>query len=102
MFAPNSLITPRIDSYYNNRSGYQEGYLRFDPTLQLGLYQAEWSFVISHRSQVKLVLIYSWNEYHERSAIEPHYDGTSAEGYSYLLNVTAAYVFNGTYTRAAP
>ncbi len=95
-------IVPRIDSYYNNRSGNQEGYLRFDPALQLGLYQAEWSFVISHRSQVKLVLIYSWNEYHERSAIEPHYDGTSAEGYSYLLNVTAAYVFNGTYTRAAP
>ncbi|MDG6941982.1 MAG: hypothetical protein JRN34_03550 [Nitrososphaerota archaeon] len=84
-------IVPRIDSYYNNRSGYQEGYLRFDPTLQLGLYQAEWNFVLNHRSEVKLVLIYSWNEYHERSTIEPHVDGTSSVPSTYLLNLTASF-----------
>jgi hypothetical protein len=40
---------------------------------------------------VKLVLVYSWNEYHERSAIEPHDDPTGLVPAGYLLNVTSAY-----------
>jgi hypothetical protein len=84
-------IVPRIDSYYNE--GYQSGsYLRFDPTLASGLYAAQWSYVVAHRSQVQLVLIYSFNEYHERSEIEPHSDCTnSTVGPSYLLDLTAQY-----------
>ena len=85
-------ITPRIDSYYNNRTGYQEGYLRFDPALQQGLYQKEWDYVLDHRSEVKLVLVYSWNEYHERSAIEPNFNHASNHTDSYLLNLTRSYV----------
>jgi hypothetical protein len=42
--------------------------------------------VLSHRSDVKLVLIYSWNEYHERTEIEP----AGATG-AYLLNLTSRY-----------
>ena len=85
-------ITPRIDSYYNNRSGFQQGYLRFDSTLQLGLYSYEWNYVLSHEAGVKLVLVYSWNEYHERSAIEPHTDVTSPVPMTYLLNLTASFI----------
>lgn len=79
-------IVPRIDSYPNFVAGYQGGYLRFDPTLQAGLYRYEWNWIIANHQSVKLVLIYSWNEYHERTAIEPA--GTQAGD---LLNITAGY-----------
>jgi hypothetical protein len=80
-------IVPRIDSYPNFEAGYQSGYLRFDPTLSLGLYGYEWNWVIANHQDVKLVLIYSWNEYHERTAVEP----SGVEG-SELLNMTATYI----------
>lgn len=84
-------VTPRIDSYYNSQS--QGGsYLRFDPTLSAGLYSEQWSYVLDHKDQVKLVLIYSFNEYHERSEIEPHDDFTnSTASTTLLLNETAQY-----------
>ncbi len=84
-------IVPRIDSYYN--AGSQGGsYLRFDPNLASGLYAEQWSYVIAHSNQVKLVLIYSFNEYHERTEIEPHIDYTNnTVGPSYLLDLTAKY-----------
>ena len=85
-------LVPRIDSYYNYADGYQSGYLRFDDSLRLGLYQYEWNYALTHRDGVKLVLIYSWNEYHERTAIEPQVDGTSTLGEDYLLNLTAGFV----------
>ena len=84
-------LVPRIDSHFD--AGYSSGsYLRFDQSLSLGLYQEQWNYVIDHRSQIGLVLIYSWNEYHERSAIEPHADFTADVGSTYLLNLTAYYV----------
>ena len=85
-------VVPRIDSYFNYAAGYQSGYLRFDDDLTLGLYQYEWNYVLGHSSEVKLVLIYSWNEYHERTAIEPHVDGNSTSSENYLLNMTERYV----------
>ncbi len=84
-------LVPRIDSFYNYEAGYQGGYLRFDYSLGQGLYQYEWNYVLSHRNEVRLVLIYSWNEYHERTEIEPHVDGDSMIPGNSLLNVTSAY-----------
>ena len=86
-------IVPRVDSYfYYVGSHSQGGYLRFDSSLRLGLYQYEWEYVLGHRNETRLVLIYSWNEYHERTAIEPHDDGNSTLPVNYLLNMTEAYV----------
>lgn len=85
-------IIPRIDSYYNYKYGYQGGYMRFDPTLSQGLYQSEWNYVLSKSSSVRLVIIYSWNEYHERSAIEPHNDFTYSGSPYHLLNLTTTFV----------
>lgn len=84
-------LVPRIDSYYNR--GNQGGsYLRFDSTLADGLYASQWSYALSHQKTVKLVLIYSWNEYHERTEIEPHNDSTASVSDAYLLNMTRSYV----------
>ena len=94
-------IVPRIDSYYN-RDHQGGSYLRFDPTLALGLYAEQWSYVISHSSQVKLVLIYSFNEYHERSEIEPHADFTNGTiSSTFLLNLTARYAGISTTTSSS-
>jgi hypothetical protein len=85
-------VVPRIDScsYYLGDPQQRGGCLQFDSNLTLGLYQYEWNYVIRNRSQVKLVLIYSWNENYERSAIEPHYEPTGI--LSPLANDTSSYV----------
>ena len=85
-------IIPRVDSYYNYLSGYQGGYLRFDASLQLGLYSYEWNFVLSHRNEARLVLIYSWDEFHEKTAVEPYIDGSSSSPADYLLNMTSRFI----------
>jgi hypothetical protein len=84
-------LVPRIDSYFDR--GYEGGsYLRFDSNLSQGLYQEQWSYVLNNTPEVKLVLVYSWNEYHERTAIEPHQDLTAHVNPVYLLNLTARYI----------
>ncbi len=84
-------IVPRIDSYFN-REYQNESYLRFDSNLTQGLYQEQWEYVIAHKSSVSLVLIYSWNEYHERTAVEPHADFTANVNQTYLSSLTANYI----------
>lgn len=85
-------IVPRIDSYYQVSFGYADSYLRFDPGLNLGLYSEQWNYVISNKAQVSLVLIYSWNEYHERTTIEPHVEATATVSATYLANLTSSYI----------
>ena len=63
----------RYDDYYLRPNSY----MRFDPNGTLGLYGYEWGFAISNANHVNLVLLYSWNEYHERSTLEPHQDLTA-------------------------
>jgi hypothetical protein len=51
-------------------------YMIFDQNGSQGMYNYEWNYTIQHRSSVNLVLLYGWNEYHERTELEPHYDFT--------------------------
>jgi hypothetical protein len=75
-------ILPRYDDYYLSdaylatlhETGGRTGYMRFDYNYSQGMYNWEWNYVIGHRTQLNFVLLYSWNEYHERSEIEPHFD----------------------------
>jgi hypothetical protein len=86
-------IVPRIDLYYQYRFGYFDSFLRFDPDLSMGLYREQWSYVLNHSSSVHLILIYSWNEYHERSEIEPHYDPSNSNLSPYYLPIlTKSYI----------
>ncbi len=83
-------IVPRIDSYYYYLGDPQHrGFLQFDSNLSLGLYQDEWTYVIQHKDEIGMVLIYSWNEYYERSAIEPHIEPSGEP--SPLVNYTSSY-----------
>ncbi len=85
-------IIPRYDDYYLYTAGGRAHYMSFDVTYSQQLYAKEWNYVIKQRASINLVLIYSWNEYHERSEIEPHFDYTSSNGDPcYLAELTRYY-----------
>jgi len=86
-------IISRYDDSGLFKVGGRSSYMQFDVSYNLGLYQGEWDFVLNHSSSVRMVLIYSWNEYHERSEIEPHYDSTNSSiSPFYLTDLTKYYV----------
>lgn len=85
-------IIPRYDDIGLFEHGGRSSYMQFDVNYSQGLYQSEWNYVLNHSSRVSMVLIYSWNEYHERSEIEPHFDNTSSVSPFYLTNLTKYYV----------
>ena len=67
----------------------------FDPTYAERLYQYEWDNVSNYARSglVNIVMIATWNEYAERSQIEPTIDRTSAfaDPY-YLFKLTKSYI----------
>ena len=52
--------------------------MRFDWNMSMGVYCSEWNYVTANRATVNLVLLYGWNEYHERTELEPHTDFTAS------------------------
>ncbi len=81
-------LAPRFDDEHFRPGGVPP----YDPNLTRGWYERQWQWVLRHRSQVRIVAVYSWNEFHERSAIEPHNDATARVGPYYLYNLTKHYV----------
>ena len=55
----------------------RSGCMQFDPSGKMGLWNYEWNFAVSNAADINLILLYSWNEYNERSAFEPHTDITA-------------------------
>ena len=78
-------VCPRYDAY-----GWHE-----DVNYTEGLYDAQWNKAISEVKQgkVKIITIISWNEFAERTQIEPTYDVTSAfKDPFYLFDKTQTYI----------
>lgn len=84
-------IAPRYDDYYLWSAGERPGFMRFDYRMSEQMYSAEWHYVLGQKSGVRLVLLYSWNEYHERTAIEPHSDFTATVNSTYLTTLTTQF-----------
>ena len=63
-------VEPRYDDQFLGRDENST----FDGNLTEGLYDKQWNEAIrlADEGKVSYVTIYSWNEYHERSQIEPH------------------------------
>ncbi|BES80640.1 hypothetical protein [Pyrodictium abyssi] len=74
-------IAPRFDDRVFCELGVRTGCDQrlLDPNYTLQAYVKQWEWILQHKDQVRLIAIYSWNEYHERSQIEPHYDATKPE-----------------------
>ena len=81
-----TYVIPRYDAYGNQR----------DVTYSEGLYDQQWHYAIdlAWQGKVKYVAIISWNEYGERTQIEPCKDATSDQPQNYFLmyNKTKAYI----------
>lgn len=82
-------IEPRYDDSHIGRNS------TFDPTYSW-LYDEQWreTLRLTNEGKVNYVAIYSWNEYHERSQIEPHIspNGTYvlspfSQTYHYIQNI---------------
>ncbi len=85
-------VTPRYDE---SRLADRALGLKIDPRLVRGVYDYEWQKAIQlyQQNQVKTILISSWNEYYERTEIEPHFDATATNGDPYFLyNKTKSYI----------
>jgi hypothetical protein len=82
-------VTPRFDdSRFRNSSG------PVDPDLSEGFYDEQWENALKlvREGKVSFVLISSWNEYVERTQIEPCYDGTADVPSDFLYNKTREYI----------
>jgi hypothetical protein len=80
------------DPYLNGSDGQNVGPLNGEP-----LYDKQWKEVLSNASSlegIKYVGIATWNDFTERTQIEPCYDFTSAykENATYLLNRTKYWI----------
>ncbi len=76
-------VAPRFDDramcLSNARKGCSKRLLDLDYGKRV--FESEWQWILKNLSKVRIIIaIYSWNEYHERSEIEPHIDATAKDG----------------------
>ncbi len=81
-------LAPRFDDEHFRPGGVPP----YDPNLTEGWYGKQWQWVLEHRDEVRIIAVYSWNEYHERSMIEPHNDATAMKDPYYLYEQTQYYI----------
>ena len=85
-------VSPRYDDtascIYSNRHLCTLRIL--DPSFNTRIYDKEWNWILERYREVCIVAIYSWNEYYERSEIEPHIDASGNGLYPYVA--TSFYV----------
>jgi prefoldin subunit 5 len=79
-----TCIEPRYDDSHIGRSS------TFDDDYSEGVYDRQWTWALKQGSNLSIIAIYSWNEYHERSQIEPHI----TNGTPVLLPFTKTYQYN--------
>ena len=76
-------VIVRYDDYYVYKAGGRTGYMRLDPDYSEGVgdRQMIWALTRASMGEVNLILIYGWNDYPVRAAIEPHTDKCGADPY---------------------
>jgi hypothetical protein len=84
-------VTPRYDDSRLNRTHP----IMTNANLTEGTSDQEWEKAIQlyQQGKINIITISTWNEYPERTMIEPHYDGTAKGADPYLLyNQTKFYI----------
>jgi hypothetical protein len=82
-------ICPRFDDFYERPNNHT-----VDRTYESGWYITQWkeALALAEKHAIDVVTITSWNEFPERSMIEPHYDRDSFDPDPYYLyNITKQY-----------
>jgi len=85
-------VIPRYDNYFLYLKGYTNVTVRIDENLTEGIYDLQWRVVIQKKHDIEILAIVSWNEYYERTMIEPHYDYTADVDPYYLYEKTKEYI----------
>jgi hypothetical protein len=84
-------VSPRYDDQHLGRGTDY----RVDITYEENTYTSQWSEALTHAREnaIDVVTICSWNEYNERTQIEPHYDNDAFDPDPfYLYNITKQYI----------
>ncbi len=82
-------VSPRFDDYYVRTPNET-----VDSRMEY-LYDQQWDAVLNYSKQnaIDFVTVTSWNEYPERTMIEPHYDATATNHDPFFLcNLTKTYI----------
>ncbi len=87
------LVVPRFDEYWAELMGYKFSYpiRRIDPLLREGFYECVWQVAVDHKREIKLIIVYSWNEHGDHSAIEPTKGKTFLSAGRTLIEKTRRY-----------
>lgn len=87
-------VIPRYDDYKIYQMDGRTYYMRFDVNYTEGLYDRQWRWALVNEcnGSIDLVMIYGWNEYHERSTVSPHFDKSGADPYL-IFNKTRDYIW---------
>ncbi|MEM3596752.1 MAG: hypothetical protein QXJ53_01275 [Candidatus Bathyarchaeia archaeon] len=83
-------LCPRYDDFYVRYPNYT-----INKDLSLPIYENEWKDAIKYAkaNKIDIVTIATWNEFPERTAIEPHYDRDAWNNDPYYLyNLTKQYI----------
>jgi hypothetical protein len=83
-------VTARFDD-----SGFRNPNCTIDGNLTQGFYDKEWTNAMQlwRNGKIDTIMITSWNEYPERTAIEPHHDASPyVKDPYYLYNLTKNYI----------
>lgn len=79
-------IIPRYDDTHFHSPG-----TCIDTNYTDKIYIKQWQWILKHKDKISIVAITSWNEYHERTMIEPHYTTADVDPF-YIYEITRKYV----------
>ncbi len=87
------IVVPRFDEYWAELMGYEfdRPIQRVDPLLTDCLYERAWQAAVDHKPEIKLIIVYSWNEHGDHSAIEPTRGESHISAGRSLVEKTAQY-----------
>ena len=67
------VVFPRFDEHWLHIMGRESSYphRRVDPLSNQGVCEQTWQVAVDNRNDIKLIVLYAWNERKEHAAIEP-------------------------------
>jgi len=86
------IVFPRFDEYWAWLMGWKAPWdpRRVDSFLTEGAYERAWQACVDNRDKLDMIIVYSWNEHGDHSAIEPAKEGNpTAAGWEYYRRFLA-------------
>ena len=87
------ILFARFDEYWAEIMGHTFSYdiRRVDPLLEDGVYEQAWQVAVDNKAAINLLIVYSWNEHGDHSAIEPTEGLTHISAGRILVEKTSEY-----------